>query len=113
MRVERPWGWYEDLISGDGYKVKRLLVRSGRQLSLQRHHHRSESWTVVEGDGELLCGDRWHEASPGVMLTIPQGVIHRARGGGADLVILEVQHGELLREDDIERLQDDYGRVLN
>ena len=47
MRIERPWGWYEDLVSGDGYKVKRLLVRSGRQLSLQRHHHRSESWTVV------------------------------------------------------------------
>ena len=54
MRVERPWGWYEELLSGEGYLVKRLLVRAGRQLSLQLHHHRSESWTVVAGDGYLV-----------------------------------------------------------
>ena len=113
MRVERPWGWYEDLISGDEYKVKRLLVRSGRQLSLQRHHHRSESWTVVAGDGALLCGETWQDASVGVMLTIPCGAVHRARGGQRDLIILEVQHGAVSREDDIERLQDDYGRVIS
>ena len=113
MRVERPWGWYEDLISGDGYKVKRLLVRSGRQLSLQRHHHRSESWTVVAGDGALLCGETWQDASVGLMLTIPCGAVHRARGGQRDLIIMEVQHGTVLREDDIERLQDDYGRVIS
>ena len=113
MRVERPWGWYENLLEAPGYKVKRLMVRSGCQLSLQRHRHRSESWTVVAGNGALLCGERWHDASPGLMLTIPNGERHRARGGTEDLVILEVQHGELLREDDIERFQDDYGRVLN
>ena len=113
MRVERPWGWYEDLLQGEGYKVKRLLVRAGQQLSLQRHRCRSESWTVVAGDGALLCGDRWLQASVGVMLTIPREVVHRARGGCSDLVILEVQHGEDLREDDIERLQDDYGRVIS
>ena len=113
MRVERPWGWYEDLICGDEYKVKRLLVRSGRQLSLQRHHHRSESWTVVAGDGALLCGETWQDASVGLMLTIPCGAVHRARGGQRDLIILEVQHGTVLREDDIERLQDDYGRVIS
>ena len=112
MRVERPWGWYEDLLAGEGYKVKRLLVRAGQQLSLQRHFHRSESWTVVSGDGALLCGDLWQQASVGTLLTIPCGAVHRARGGDCDLVILEVQHGSDLREDDIERLQDDYGRVI-
>ena len=113
MRVERPWGWYETLTTGENYLVKRLLVRAGQQLSLQRHHHRSESWTVVAGTGALLCADHWLSAAPGVMLTIPCGAVHRARAADTDLLILEVQHGEDLREDDIERLQDDYGRVIN
>ena len=112
MRVERPWGWYEELTEGPAYKVKRLLVRAGCQLSLQRHRYRSESWTVVDGTGDLLCGEQWHQARAGVMLTIPRGAIHRARGGDQNLIILEVQHGDDLREDDIERLQDDYGRVI-
>ena len=112
MRVERPWGWYETLIQGDNYLLKRLLVRAGQQLSLQRHRHRSESWTVVSGSGALLYGDIWHPASAGVMLSIPCGAVHRARADGSDLLILEVQHGDDLREDDIERLQDDYGRVI-
>ena len=67
---------------------------------------------LVQGDGALLCGQQWQEVTAGAMLTIPCGAIHRARGGRADLIILEVQHGEDLREDDIERLQDDYGRVI-
>jgi len=113
MRIERPWGWYEDVLSGNGYKVKRLLVRAGEQLSLQRHQHRSESWTVVAGVGALLCGDVWTEASVGVMLTIPRLALHRARAGDLDLLIVEVQHGSDLREDDIERFEDDYGRVIN
>ena len=112
MRVERPWGWYETLIQGDNHLVKRLLVRAGQQLSLQRHRHRSESWTVVSGSGALLCGETWHPASAGVMLSIPCCAVHRARADGSDLLILEVQHGDDLREDDIERLQDDYGRVI-
>ena len=113
MRVERPWGWYEDLLNAPGYKVKRLLIRSGQQLSLQRHRYRRESWTVVAGDGALLCGERWVVAKAGLMLSIPCGAVHRARSETSDLVILEVQHGDDLREDDIERLQDDYGRVIN
>ena len=112
MRVERPWGWYEELTHGPNYKVKRLLVRAGCQLSLQRHRHRSESWTVVAGSGDLLCGEQWLTAHTGLMLTIPCGVLHRARAGDQNLIILEVQHGIDLREDDIERLQDDYGRVI-
>ena len=112
MRVERPWGWYETLSQGDNYLVKRLLVRAGQQLSLQRHRHRSESWTVVSGFGALLCADICHSACASVMLSIPCGAVHRARADGSDLLILEVQHGDDLREDDIERLQDDYGRVI-
>ena len=112
MRVERPWGWYETLLQEENYLVKRLLVRAGQQLSLQRHRYRSESWTVVSGSGALLCDEHWHAASSGVMLSIPCGAVHRARADGSDLLILEVQHGVDLREDDIERLQDDYGRVI-
>lgn len=92
--------------------VKRLLVRAGQQLSLQRHRHRSESWTVLSGSGALLCEETWNPASAGVMFTIPCGAVHRARADGSDLLILEVQHGDDLREDDIERLHDDYGRVI-
>ena len=62
--------------------------------------------------GALLCGETWHAASQGVMLSIPCGAVHRARADDSDLLILEVQHGVDLREDDIERLQDDYGRVI-
>ena len=112
MRVERPGGWYETLSQGNNYLVNRLLVRAGQQLSLQRHRHRSESWTVVSGSGALLRGETWHTASAGVMLSIPCGAVHRARADGFDLLILEVQHGDDLREDDIERLKDNYGRVI-
>ena len=102
MRVKRPWGWYEELASGSGYKVKVLLVRAGCQLSLQRHRHRSESWTVVAGDGRLFCDDKWYKASPGLMLSIPYGSVHRATGGKKDLIISEVQHGDYLEEEDLE-----------
>ena len=68
---------------------------------------------MVAGDGALLCGERWLEAKAGVMLTIPRSALHRARSDQSDLVILEVQHGNDLWEDDIDRLQDDYGRVIN
>ena len=112
-RVERPWGWYEDLLSGPGYKLKRLLVRQGRRLSLQRHRHRSENWTVVAGTGQLLCDDRLLDAKAGSTFHIPCGSIHRASGGPGDLLIIEVQHGSTLEESDIERLEDDFGRVIN
>ncbi|OUX72868.1 MAG: mannose-6-phosphate isomerase [Synechococcus sp. TMED90] len=112
-RVERPWGWYEDLLSGPGYKLKRLLVRQGCRLSLQRHRHRSENWTVVAGSGQLLCDGHSVDATAGSTFHIPCGSIHRAIGGPGDLLIIEVQHGSTLEESDIERLEDDFGRVIN
>jgi mannose-1-phosphate guanylyltransferase len=100
-----------DLQRGDRYLVKRLLIRSGRRLSLQRHHHRCEHWVVVGGRGVVRVGDRTLPVRRGDTLTIPLGTIHRAEAlVGADLEIIEVQLGEVLREDDIERLEDDYGR---
>jgi mannose-6-phosphate isomerase-like protein (cupin superfamily) len=109
--VERPWGWFEPLGSGEGYLVKRLCIRAGQRISLQRHHHRSEHWVVVGGHGTLLCDNESHEARPGCTLLIPCGALHRASAGDQDLLIVEVQRGARLSEDDIERIADDYQRV--
>ena len=111
LRVERPWGWFESLGSGEGYQVKRLLVRAGSRLSLQRHQHRSEHWVVVSGEGWLDCAGIQVPAQVGTCLEIPLGAIHRASAAASDLLIVEVQHGRWLSEDDIERLSDDYGRA--
>ena len=110
--VERPWGWFEDLGDGDGYRVKRLCIRAGRRISLQRHQHRSEHWVVVSGEGTLLVGETRIAALPGVSLLVPCGSVHRAGAGNNDLVIVEVQRGNWLSEDDIERLADDYAREI-
>ena len=120
-RVDRPWGWFETLDAGSGFLVKRLHIHPGRRLSLQRHHHRIEPWVVVAGLGRLECGDTSLPAYPGQTLTIPARSLHRAGAeapgensphASGDLVIIEVQRGDDLREDDIERLEDDFGRVL-
>jgi mannose-6-phosphate isomerase-like protein (cupin superfamily) len=109
--VQRPWGWFETLASGDGYLVKRICIRAGERISLQRHRHRLEHWVVVQGRGELLCGDSRIAAAPGTTLEVPCGSVHRASAADQDLWIVEVQRGERLSEDDIERLEDDYQRV--
>jgi mannose-6-phosphate isomerase-like protein (cupin superfamily) len=91
--------------------VKRLQLEPGQRLSRQRHLHRCEHWVVVAGEGELEVGGSTVAAQPGTSLWIPPGAVHRARAVGADpLVIVEVQRGAILSEDDIERLADDYGR---
>ena len=107
---ERPWGWFETLASGDGYLVKRLCIRAGQRISLQRHRHRLEHWVVVAGCGELHCDGTRLAAEPGTTLLVPCGAVHRASAGEADLLIVEVQRGGPLSEDDIERLADDYRR---
>jgi mannose-6-phosphate isomerase len=107
----RPWGWFETLGEAPGYLVKRLCVRSGLRLSRQRHRQRCEHWVVVAGEGWLECEGRQLEAREGSTLFIPVGAVHRASAGRTDLVIIEVQRGERLSEDDIERLADDFGRI--
>ena len=111
QRVERPWGWFETLGSGPNYLVKRLAIRAGQRISLQRHRHRTEHWVVVAGNGCLECDGTVVVAQPGTAMVIPCGAVHRASAGSADLLIVEVQRGALLSEDDIERLADDYHRA--
>jgi mannose-6-phosphate isomerase-like protein (cupin superfamily) len=114
-RVHRPWGWYETLIppasDGGGYAVKRLWLEPLGRISLQRHRQRCEHWVVVAGSGWLDCGEERIEAFPGRTLEVPQGAMHRASAAAEGLLIIEVQRGSVLREDDIERFADDYGRT--
>jgi mannose-6-phosphate isomerase-like protein (cupin superfamily) len=109
-RTVRPWGWYETVAEGTGYRVKRLLISRGRRISLQRHHHRCEHWVVVAGQGVLTLDDQQLDLSPGSQWMIPMGAVHRAEARQLDLEIIEVQRGDWLSEDDIERLADDFGR---
>ncbi|MBW4529175.1 MAG: phosphomannose isomerase type II C-terminal cupin domain [Aphanothece saxicola GSE-SYN-MK-01-06B] len=112
-RVHRPWGWFETLATGPGYLVKRILITADQRISLQRHRHRSEHWVVVSGAGEMECDGHGIVAVPGATLFVPCGGVHRAAAAAAsDLEIIEVQLGTELREDDIERFSDDYGRVV-
>lgn len=111
-RSQRPWGWFETLAEGEGYRVKRLRIQAGRRISLQRHRHRCEHWVVVAGTGRIDCEDGQIEAVVGTTVFIPVGGIHRASAGPVDLEIIEVQRGALLSEDDIERFDDDFGRVV-
>ncbi|MFC4787245.1 phosphomannose isomerase type II C-terminal cupin domain [Nocardioides sp. MAHUQ-72] len=107
----RPWGTWEVLDSGDGWKVKRIEVRPGHRLSLQTHAHRAEHWVVVAGVATCAIDDRTVVARPGEFVAVPIGAAHRITNThDEDLVIIEVQRGSYTGEDDIVRLEDDYGR---
>lgn len=110
--VTRPWGTYTTLKEEGGYKVKRITVRVGQSLSLQYHHHRAEHWTVVKGQGLIQVGESEYPTGPGEYRYIPLGEKHRLTNTGEEeLVLIELQIGNYLGEDDIVRLQDIYGRV--
>jgi mannose-1-phosphate guanylyltransferase / mannose-6-phosphate isomerase len=110
--VHRPWGSYTVLEDADDCKVKRLVVRPGGVLSLQRHRYRSEHWTVVAGQATVRIDDEEFKLGPGEAAQIPVGSIHRLENQGSDDVhIIEVQTGSYFGEDDIERFEDVYGRV--
>ena len=109
--AERPWGSWEVLDVSPGYKVKRITVAPRSRLSLQTHVHRSEHWLVVAGVATCTVGDEQELVGPGEHAFVPRGVIHRIANESADeLIIVEVQVGDYTGEDDIVRLQDDYGR---
>ena len=110
-RVIRPWGWYETLTSGDGYLIKRLWIDADQRLSLQRHQHRLEHWYVAAGSGHVSLDGQQLQAHPGSSFDVACGCVHRATAGDGGLLIIEIQRGSILSEDDIERLADDYGRV--
>jgi len=112
-RNERPWGYYQTVDEGDGFLVKRICVRPGQRLSYQRHRSRAEHWFVVAGGGVATIADVEHRLKQGSVLDIPVGTAHRAGNDtGDDLLFVEVQTGDYLGEDDIERLEDDYDREI-
>ncbi|MCU1426456.1 MAG: manC2 [Actinomycetia bacterium] len=111
-RDERPWGRYEVLLDGDDHKVKEIVVNPGTRLSYQQHARRAEHWFIVRGSGMVTLDGREVQVGPGTAVDIPMGTPHRiANVGTDDLVFVEVQHGEYFGEDDIVRLDDDYGRA--
>ena len=109
--VYRPWGSYTVLENGDRYRVKRITLLPGRRLSLQRHYNRSEHWVVVRGTAKIIIDGEERVLRPGESTFIPMGSVHRLENPGKiDLEVIEVQIGDYLGEDDIERLEDDYKR---
>ena len=110
--VHRPWGWYDGIDAGSRFQVKRILVKPGASLSLQKHHHRAEHWIVVRGTAEVTNGDQVILLTENQSTYIPLGTVHRlANPGKVPLEIIEVQSGSYLGEDDIVRFDDTYGRV--
>jgi len=113
MEAERrPWGGYEVLSDTPTHKVKRLTVEPGQRLSYQRHARRAEHWFVVAGQGVVTIDDADVAVGAGTAVDVPMGAAHRIASTGTEpLVFVEVQHGSYFGEDDIERLDDDYGRT--
>jgi mannose-1-phosphate guanylyltransferase/mannose-6-phosphate isomerase len=111
-QVHRPWGWYDSIDSGPRFQVKRIMVKPGASLSLQKHHHRAEHWIVVTGTAEVTNGDQVLLLTENQSTYIPVGQVHRlANPGKVPLEIIEVQSGSYLGEDDIVRFEDTYGRA--
>ena len=107
----RPWGWYETLVLGDRFQVKRIHVNPGASLSLQSHHHRSEHWIVVQGTAKVTVDDTVKLVTENQSVYIPLGAVHRMENPGkVPMVLIEVQTGSYLGEDDIVRHEDVYAR---
>ena len=112
-RVARPWGSYDSIQDGERFQVKRIVVNPGASLSLQTHYHRSEHWIVVRGTAEVTRGKETFLLSENESTYIPIGEVHRLHNPGkVPLEMIEVQSGGYLGEDDIVRLDDNYGRVV-
>ncbi len=108
----RPWGYYRVLADEPDHKVKRIVVYPGRRLSLQRHQKRSEHWYILQGEAVVTLGNEEIPMEKGHSVNIPGGTWHRIRNTGRmDTVFIEVQSGVYFGEDDIERAEDDYGRL--
>ncbi|RTM13361.1 MAG: mannose-1-phosphate guanylyltransferase/mannose-6-phosphate isomerase [Bradyrhizobiaceae bacterium] len=111
-RVHRPWGSYQSVDNGDRHQVKRIVVKPGGRLSLQRHHHRSEHWIVVRGTAQVTVNDLIKTVHENESIYIPIGAVHRLENPGKILLeLIEVQTGSYFGEDDIVRIEDDYQRA--
>ena len=108
----RPWGYYEVIDIGSNFQVKRITVLPGKRLSLQSHKYRKEHWIVVLGEAEVVIDNRIFNLKISQSIDIPLGSIHRlSNKTNTDLVLIEIQFGEYLGEDDIIRYEDDFNRV--
>ncbi|MBN2514949.1 MAG: phosphomannose isomerase type II C-terminal cupin domain [Deltaproteobacteria bacterium] len=108
----RPWGYYQVLADEPDHKVKRIVIYSGKRLSLQRHRHRAEHWHVIKGEAIVTRNEEELPIGRGQAVDIPRGALHRIMNPGTeDLIFIEVQTGDYFGEDDIERIEDDFGRV--
>lgn len=108
----RPWGFYEVLADEPDHKVKRITVYPGKRLSLQRHKRRAEHWYIVRGEGLVTVNGQERHFIAGQAVDIPRGAAHRIMNpGSTDMAFIEVQTGEYFGEDDIERIEDDFGRT--
>jgi mannose-6-phosphate isomerase-like protein (cupin superfamily) len=110
--IHRPWGSFRTLAHGEGWQVKRIVVKPGGRLSLQKHGRRAETWVVASGRANVTVDEGRRMLGPGETVEIPLGAIHRLENPGPEpLELIEVQRGSYLGEDDIVRLQDVYGRA--
>ena len=110
-KSDRPWGRYEVLQEAANHKVKSIHVSPGKRLSYQRHQKRSEHWYVVDGSGEVTLDGKVQVVSVGSVIQVSQGALHRISNTGTkELIFIEVQTGTYFGEDDIERVEDDFGR---
>ena len=114
----RPWGYFETLYEEDNFKLKRLVIKEGEKISLQKHYKRSEHWHIVSCDESYMYMGRYSGVMPATKLyagechTIDVGIWHRLSAVKGDLEIIEYQYGEEVSEEDIQRLEDNYGRDL-
>ena len=110
-RQYRPWGFFDVLGEGPGFQIKHLSLNPGAKISLQKHDHRAEHWVVVSGSAQVMCDDREFTLDENESTYILRGAVHRLENVGREPVsIVEVQTGDELREDDIERFEDLYRR---
>jgi mannose-1-phosphate guanylyltransferase / mannose-6-phosphate isomerase len=111
VRMYRPWGWYQRIDRGARFHVKRIMVRPGASLSLQKHYHRAEHWVVVHGTAEVTVNENVTLVHENESIYVPIGSVHRlANPGRIPLELIEVQVGSYTGEDDIIRIEDIYGR---
>jgi mannose-6-phosphate isomerase len=108
----RPWGYFKVLCREEMFNAKKIVVYPGKRLSLQRHRQRSEHWYILNGEALITLNDRTLQLHEGESVDIQQEELHRIENTGSnDLIFIEIQRGDYFGEDDIERLEDDFGRI--
>jgi mannose-6-phosphate isomerase len=112
MEDHRPWGYFRVISDEPDHKVKRIVIYPGKRLSLQRHRHRAEHWFILSGEVVVTRDGEEIRLEAGQSVDIPRGALHRAMNPGKEeTVIVEIQTGDYFGEDDIERVEDDFGRA--